>query len=125
MGRLSPYAPRLTQAMPAQSSSSARLFAPVALAVCAVVVLVMIGSSLGGGDDDSGGGSPAADTTSQPTTGTTTTPAKRQPATYTVKSGDTLGAIAETTGVTVETLQELNPELDPQALIAGQKIQLR
>jgi LysM repeat protein len=52
-------------------------------------------------------------------------PARRQPATYTVQSGDTLGAIAETTGVTVETLQELNPELDPQALIAGQKIQLR
>lgn len=112
--------------MPAQSSSSARLFAPVALAVCAVAVLIVIGGSLGGGDDgSSGGGNSAAETTSQNATGTATTPAKRQPATYTVKSGDTLGAIAETTGVTVETLQELNPELDPQALIAGQKIQLR
>lgn len=111
--------------MPARSSSSARIFAPAALAICAVAVLIVIGGSLGGGDDSSGGGNSAADTTSQQTAGTTTTPAKRQPATYTVKSGDTLGAIAETTGVSVETIQELNPELDPQALIAGQKIQLR
>jgi teichoic acid transport system ATP-binding protein len=111
--------------MPAQSSSSARIFALVALAICAVAVLIVIGSSLGGGDDSSGGGSPSDETTSEQTAGTTTVPARRQPATYTVQSGDTLGAIAETTGVTVETLQELNPELDPQALIAGQKIQLR
>jgi len=111
--------------MPARSSSSARIFAPAALAICAVAVLIVIGGSLGGNDDSSGGGSSAADTTNQQTAATTTAPVRRQPATYTVKSGDTLGAIAETTGVTVETLQELNPELDPQALIAGQKIQLR
>lgn len=111
--------------MPARSSSSARIFAPAALAICAVAVLIVIGGSLGGGDDSSSGGGSAADTASQQTADTTTTPTKRQPATYTVKSGDTLGAIAETTGVTVETIQELNPELDPQALIAGQKIQLR
>jgi LysM repeat protein len=84
----------------------------------------VIAGSLGGGDDSSGGGStPAAETTTE-TTGTTTT-GKRQPATYTIKSGDTLGGIAEKTGIEVDTLQELNPELDPQALIAGQKIQLR
>ena len=28
-------------------------------------------------------------------------------------------------GTTVERLQELNPELDPQGLVAGQKIKLR
>jgi len=111
--------------MPAQSSSSARIFAPVALAICAVAVLIVIAGSGGGGDESSGGSSPAADTATQTTGDTTTEPAKRQPATYTVEPGDTLGAIAETTGVSVEMLQELNPELDPQALIAGQKIQLR
>jgi len=111
--------------MPARSSSSARIFAPAALAICAVAVLIVIGGSLGGGGDSSGGVSSPAETSSPRTAGTVTTPAQRQPATYTVKSGDTLGAIAETTGVTVETLQELNPEIDPQALIAGQKIQLR
>ena len=46
-------------------------------------------------------------------------------ATYTVKTGDTLASIAERTGVSVERLQELNPELDPQALVSGQKIKLR
>lgn len=110
--------------MSARPSSSARLLAPVALAVCAVAVLIVIGSSLGGGDGDAG--SSAGTTVSseaQAETKTATTP--RQPANYTVKSGDTLGGIAEQTGVPVDTLQELNPELDPQALIAGQKIKLR
>ena len=44
---------------------------------------------------------------------------------YTVQTGDTLGAIAEKTGVSVERLLVLNPELDPQALVAGQRIRLR
>lgn len=44
---------------------------------------------------------------------------------YVVKSGDTLAAIAEKTGVPVERLQDLNPDLDPQALVSGQKIKLR
>ena len=35
------------------------------------------------------------------------------------RTGDTLGAIAERTGVPVERLQELNPSLDPQALVSG------
>ena len=79
---------------------------------------------MGGGDDSStGGGSAASSETQAQDTKTTTAP--RAPASYTVKSGDTLGAISEQTGVSVETLQELNPALDPQALIAGQKIKLR
>jgi LysM repeat protein len=45
--------------------------------------------------------------------------------TYTVKSGDTLGSISEKTGIPVDKLQELNPQLDPQQLVSGQKIKLR
>ncbi|MEA2351873.1 MAG: LysM domain, partial [Thermoleophilaceae bacterium] len=44
---------------------------------------------------------------------------------YVVKTGDTLGSIAQKTGVPVEKLQELNPTLDPQALVSGQRIKLR
>ena len=44
---------------------------------------------------------------------------------YIVKEGDTLASIAERTGITVEKLQELNPELDPQALVTGQEVRLR
>ena len=46
-------------------------------------------------------------------------------ATYTVKLNDTLGGISAKTGVPVDRLQTLNPELDPQNLIVGQKIKLR
>jgi LysM repeat protein len=45
--------------------------------------------------------------------------------TYTVESGDTLTAIAHKTGVPVAELLALNPEVDPQILIAGQTLQLR
>ena len=68
-----------------------------------------------------------SDTTERTSTERTTArkPPPRRAATYTVKPGDTLGAIAEKTGLDVETLQTLNPELDPQALVSGQKIKLR
>jgi LysM repeat protein len=47
------------------------------------------------------------------------------PATYTVKSGDTLTSIAADTGVSVVKIQELNPNIDPQILVEGQELKLR
>jgi LysM repeat protein len=47
------------------------------------------------------------------------------PATYTVKSGDTLTSIAADTGVPVVKIQELNPDIDPQILVEGQELKLR
>ena len=87
-----------------------------------MAVLVVIGGSMGGGD--SSGGTSVSETATQQATGNARPP-RRQRASYTIETGDTLGAISEQTGVPVETLQQLNPELDPQALIAGQKIKLR
>ena len=58
-------------------------------------------------------------------TATTEKKQKRTPKTYTIKANDTLSGIAEQNGTTVERLLELNPELDPQGLVAGQKIKLR
>lgn len=107
-----------------QPRNLARVLAPLALAACALAVVIVIGSSLSGGDsaNDSGAAADAADRQGE----TATAPQPRpQRARYTIKSGDTLGAIAEQTGVSVDSLQELNPEIDPQALIAGQKIKLR
>ncbi len=74
-------------------------------------------------DGDSGGTSVSETATRQPTG--SAPPPQRPRRSYTIEAGDTLGAISEQTGVPVETLQQLNPELDPQALIAGQKIKLR
>jgi Tfp pilus assembly protein FimV len=93
-------------------SSSARLLAPLALVVFTIAFLGVVFTSRAGRQ--------AANQRER-----TTTAPRPQRTFYTVKVGDTLGGIAETTGVPVETLLELNPELDPQALVSGQRIRLR
>ena len=104
----------------------ARLLAPLALIAVAVVVAAMVLGSGVMGDDENGGSS--ARTSDLPAATDRTTTAGRQQkrrANYTIKANDTLSGIAAETGTTVERLQELNPELDPQGLVAGQKIKLR
>jgi LysM repeat protein len=105
------------------------MLAPLALGAFVVVFFaIVLSAGSGGGGDDEGNGSAdgSAKTTSAPKRDrTTTTQGKRRPATYTVKVGDTLGSISETTGVPVQKLLDLNPALDPQALVSGQKIKLR
>jgi LysM repeat protein len=102
------------------SRSPLRLLAPVALIVFGVAfALVWSNSKVDG--KHSRAQPPAS-------TAATTTPAANKYAhrrSYTVRTGDTLGGIAEKTGVAVDTLQQINPGLDPQALVAGQKIKLR
>jgi len=105
--------------------SPARLLAPVALLVFAFAFYLVLNDSSVTGDGN--GSSPGA-TTTEPAA---TERARREPkprrkaASYTVKAGDSLGAIAGKTGVEVEALQELNPEVDAQALTPGQKLKLR
>jgi LysM repeat protein len=110
--------------MPPQTNRSlTRLAAPIALVVVAIAFLFVLASS----GTDGGDGDKASQTTERTSTerAAKKKAAPRRAATYTVKTGDTLGAIAEKTGVDVEELQTLNPELDPQALVSGQKIKLR
>ena len=45
--------------------------------------------------------------------------------TYEVQSGDTLTSIAHKTGIPLAELQALNPEVDPQTLIAGEVLKLQ
>jgi LysM repeat protein len=45
--------------------------------------------------------------------------------TYEVQSGDTLTSIAHKTGVPIAELQALNPEVDPQILVAGEVLKLQ
>jgi LysM repeat protein len=101
--------------------SPARLLAPLALLVAAAAVLLVIQAS--SSSDDSNGETATSPTTEQTTP--TTEPKVRQRASYTVKLNDTLSLISEKTGVSVERLEDLNPDLDPQNLIVGQKIKLR
>ena len=102
------------------------MLAPISLIAFVLVLLIVIASS--GTDEDSGdgGGSISQEQPQQvSTTGDTTTTTPVSGKFYTVKTGDTLAGIAEQVGVSVAQLQELNPALDPQALVSGQKIRIR
>jgi len=51
-------------------------------------------------------------------------PNKKAATFYVVKSGDSLSSISVRTGVTVATLESLNPGVDPSALQTGQRLRL-
>jgi len=104
--------------MEKRTNASARIFAAVALAVAVVVVIVAIASSLGDSDPS---------TESRSTNGSQSHDggAKTTAKTYVVKSGDTLVSISHRTGIPVGHILALNPEVDPQILIAGQTLKLR
>jgi len=102
------------------------LLAPLAIIAFAIAFLIVLSNS----SVDKGGGGTSASTTSPTTTptGSSTTRSTSKFAhrrTYTVRAGDTLGAIAIKTGVSVTSLEDLNPGLDPEGLVAGQKLKLR
>lgn len=103
--------------MEKRTSAFARIFAVVALVGAVVIVIVAISSSLGGSD-------------SSDKSGKRSNPAhkggpKTKASTYVVKSGDTLVSIAHRTGVPVAHILALNPEVDPQILIAGETLKLK
>jgi LysM repeat protein len=113
--------------MRSRSRGLARLFAVLALVAFGVAFLIVLNNS--GTDSGSSTSSTSPPTSSAPsnTTGSTTNSGSKfaHRRTYVVKTGDTLGAIAIKTGVSVSTLEDLNPGLDPQGLVAGQKLKLR
>ena len=103
--------------------SLARMLAPLALLMAVAAVLLVVQATNKSGD-------PKGKSSSKSTTGqTTTTGSKQKPRrvrpTYTVKLNDTLGLISEKTGVSVARIETLNPDLDPQNLIVGQRIKLK
>lgn len=112
--------------------SPARFLAPLALiAVVVTFVSIVDGSGRNGG---SASPNPSASTTKtskaagskRGTAKTTTTKAvSGSNASYTVQVGDTLGGIADKTGVPLDRIQTLNPNVDPHAMTAGQKIKLK
>jgi LysM repeat protein len=102
--------------------SPARFLAPIAL----VAVAFTLYSVVQNGRDNGSGSSNGTATATATATGTakkkTSASSKKKKKTYTVKSGDTLSAIAERTGVSLETLNQLNPNAD--TLSPGQKLRL-
>lgn len=94
-----------------------RALAVLALFASLVLVVVIIATSSGGssnGDGKSG----------KPDISKVGSKAVRK-GVWIVHSGDTLGEISVKTGIDEDTLLQLNPDLDPQALLEGQRIALR
>jgi LysM repeat protein len=95
-----------------------RAFAVLALVAAFILVVVVIASSVGGSGSGDGDGAQKS----------AVSKIGRQAVrkgVWVVHSGDTLGRISVKTGIDVTTLQTLNPNLDPQTLLEGQRIRLR
>ncbi|HEX3173251.1 MAG TPA: LysM domain-containing protein [Solirubrobacterales bacterium] len=101
-----------------RSSAPARVVTALALACGFLVVAVIVVTSLGGGDGSDGAAghrSSAAQHADK----------QHTPKSYVVQSGDTLTSIAHETGVPVAEIVALNPGIDPQILVSGEKLKLR
>jgi LysM repeat protein len=97
-------------------SASARMLAVIGVVLLAAVLLFVIATSLGDSDSDHGGRGKG---------GGNAKAEKSEGKFYTVEPGDSLTSIADKTQVSVGKLTQLNPDLDPQALISGQRLKLR
>jgi LysM repeat protein len=84
-------------------------------------VIVVIATTLGGGDSGSGNGG-GSDRAGQVKAEKDKGPA---PKSYEVQRGDTLTSIAHENGVPVARILRLNPGVDPQILVSGEKLKLR
>jgi LysM repeat protein len=103
----------------------ARFIAPLALVAFGVALFLVLSTAL---KDDPGTAGKGAQPSSQGTgKAAKKKKAKKKKAakTYTVKAGDTPSGIAEKVDVPLDTLLQLNPDLDPQILTPGQKLKLR
>ena len=105
--------------------SSARWLAPIAIVAVGAAAYGIVKSGSGNGSSAGGGTRPATQRPAAGRSGQTTTQAQPTSRTYLVRSGDTLSSISIETGVPVARLQELNPDVDVQALQPGQRLRLR
>lgn len=108
------------------NSQLARVVAILALMASFVVVVAVVATSArDSGSNDESSSESALPVSTAPTEPTTRAGEKAvERGFYVVRQGDTLIVISAATGIPQETIEELNPKLDPQALIPGQKIRL-
>jgi LysM repeat protein len=104
--------------------SIGRWLAPLALITCAVAVYAVVDNTLLKDDSGSSGTDSSQHAKPAKTTSGKATKARKRRRAYVVKSGDTLSAISVKTGVSLATIQRLNPKLDADTLHAGQRVRL-
>jgi LysM repeat protein len=95
-----------------------RVFAVLALIAAVVLVVALVATSGGGGGGSDNGNAHKTHISKE---------GRRaiRRGVWVVQPGDTLGAISIKTGIDEAKLQALNPDLDPQTLLEGQRIALR
>jgi len=89
-----------------------RYLAPIVLAIVAAGVIAVVLSAPDLADHGKGGARASHATV------------RRPPPYWIVQPGDTLTEIAAKTGVSVAQIQALNPDIDPLALVPGQRLKL-
>jgi LysM repeat protein len=104
-----------------KAGSGARVLAPIALIIFAIACFTVLSNQ------DSSGSAKSSDSAATKAAAATAAKKAAGPtrSTYKVKPGDSFAAIAEKQGIDVQTLQELNPDIDPRALQPGQKLKLK
>jgi hypothetical protein len=102
---------------PMADRSYARYLAPLALVVFVVAAIVVVANS-----DVDKSSSTEEKTATAPNARTKSGKLKKF---YRVRPGDLLSEISDKTDVDVQTIIKLNPDVDPQALQAGQLIRIR
>ncbi len=109
--------------MSKRSSAPARAFAAAALIGGFLLVIVVVAGSLG----EEGGGDGGTATRASSADGSQGGGGRqgKAPEFYVVQNGDTLTSIARKTGVSVDRIEALNPGVDPQILVSGDKLKLR
>jgi LysM repeat protein len=105
--------------MTKRSSAPARALAVAAIVGGFLVLAVVIAASLGSDEEGRSGGARSGQL-KQGGGGE-----GEAPKAYVVQNGDTLTSIANETGVPVSRIEELNPGVDPQILVSGEKLKLR
>jgi LysM repeat protein len=103
--------------MDKRTSAVARIFAALALVIAVLVVVVVVSTAMNGSN--------SSDHHHKQHQAQKQKHHRTKAKTYTVQTGDTLTAIAHKTGVPVAEILALNPEVDPQILIAGQTLKLK
>ena len=105
--------------------SPARFLAPLALVAFVIALFIVVTSSRPDTETGAGSGNTSGDTRPAASPGASGKKQRKGPRRYRVKEGDTPSSIAEKTGVPLEEILRLNPDLDPQTLSPGQRIRLR
>jgi LysM repeat protein len=97
------------------------VLAPTAFLAAATVAVLLIRAGLDSNGEQQPPATRPARTATEPGT-TRSNPPPPVQRTYTIQEGDTFETIASDLDTTVERLQALNPEVDPNALQVGQRI---